>query len=120
MAVSIDAEHPGKLRVADEAYDRKVAGIISGAGGVQAGIVMGQTGTIADGEHPVALAGRVYAWADASTGPITPGDLLTTSHTPGHVMRVSNHAQAQGAMIGKAMSALESGRGLVLVLVTLQ
>ncbi len=44
----------------------------------------------------------------------------STSDTPGHVMRVSDHAQAQGAVIGKAMSALESGRGLVLVLVTLQ
>ena len=39
---------------------------------------------------------------------------------PGHVMRVSDHAQAQGAIIGKAMSTLESGRGLVLVLVALQ
>ena len=81
---------------------------------------MGQPGTLADGEHLVALAGRVYCWVDASYGAIEPGDLLTTSDTPGHAMKVTDHAQAQGAILGKAMSSLEGGRGLVLVLVSLQ
>jgi hypothetical protein len=62
----------------------------------------------------------VYVWADASAGPIRPGDLLTTSDTPGYVMKVSDYARAQGAIIGKAMSSLESGQGLILVLVSLQ
>jgi len=57
---------------------------------------------------------------DADQGAIRPGDLLTTSSTPGHGMKVTDHAQAQGAIIGKAMSALEKGKGLVLVLVSLQ
>jgi len=35
-------------------------------------------------------------------------------------MRVRNYAKAQGAIIGKAMTGLKSGRGLVLVLVSLQ
>jgi hypothetical protein len=35
-------------------------------------------------------------------------------------MKVTDHAKAQGAIIGKAMTALAEGRGLVLVLVTLQ
>jgi hypothetical protein len=35
-------------------------------------------------------------------------------------MKVTDHAQAQGAILGKAMSPLTQGRGLVLVLVTLQ
>jgi hypothetical protein len=35
-------------------------------------------------------------------------------------MRVADHDRAQGAIIGKAMSSIESGRGLVLVLVSLQ
>ena len=59
MVVSIDAENPGKLAVSLEAYDRKVAGIVSGAGGVQSGMLMGQKGSIADGSIPVALTGRV-------------------------------------------------------------
>jgi hypothetical protein len=35
-------------------------------------------------------------------------------------MRVADHARAQGAVIGKAMSVLKEGKGMVLVLVTLQ
>jgi hypothetical protein len=97
-----------------------VAGIVSGAGGIKPGLLMGQEGSIANGEHPVALSGRVYCSVDASNGPIEPGDFLTTSDTPGHAMKVTNHAQAQGAIIGKAMTGLKDGKGLVLVLVTLQ
>jgi hypothetical protein len=120
MLVSIDPDRPGRLRVASSAYDRTVAGILSGAGGVNPGMVMGQKGSLADGEHPVALTGRVYALADASAGPIQPGDLLTTSPRPGHAMKVTDHARAQGAIIGKAMTPLAEGQGLVLVLVSLQ
>ena len=120
MVVSIDPERPGRLTLSDRAYDRRVAGVISGAGGVNTGMLMGQRGSEADGELPVALAGRVYVWADASDGPITPGDLLTTSDRPGHAMRVDDHGQAGGAILGKAMTGLSEGRGLVLVLVSLQ
>ena len=120
MVVSIDPVHAGKLVVCGRAYDRRVAGIVSGAGGVEPGMVMGQKGSIASGEHPVALTGRVYCMADASNGPIEPGDLLTTSNLPGHAMRVDDPARAQGAILGKAMTSLESGRGMVLVLVGLQ
>jgi hypothetical protein len=120
LVVCIDPENPGKLAVSGGAYDRTVAGVISGAGGVQPGMVMGQEGTLADGEHAVALSGRVYVRCDASAGPIRPGDLLTTSEVPGHAMRVADTDRAQGAILGKAMSALDEGSGLVLVLVTLQ
>jgi hypothetical protein len=120
LLVSIDPQHPGKLRVSDHAYDRGVAGVISGAGGVQPGMVMGQAGSLASGQQAVALNGRVYCWADASGGPITPGDLLTTSDIPGHAMRVTDYERAHGAIVGKAMTDLAQGKGLVLVLVTLQ
>ena len=79
-----------------------------------------ETGTEVDGRFPVALTGRVYVWVDASYGAVQPGDLLTTSDTPGHAMVVADHEQAQGAILGKAMTALPEGRGLVLVLVSLQ
>jgi hypothetical protein len=120
MVVSIDPNEPGKLIVSDKAYDRKVAGIISGAGGVKPGMIMGQEGTEAHGSSPVALSGRVYCWADASQGAIEPGDLLTSSDVPGHAMKVGDYAKAQGAVIGKAMTSLKEGTGLVLVLVALQ
>jgi hypothetical protein len=76
--------------------------------------------TIAKQSRPVALTGRVYVFADATHDPIRPGDLLTTADIPGHAMKVTDYARAQGAVLGKAMSALPAGRGLVLVLVSLQ
>lgn len=120
MVVAINPDRPGQLRIADKAYDHRVAGIISGANGVNPGLTMKQEGTVADGSFPVSLTGRVYCWADASYSVIEPGDLLTTSDTFGHAMKVTDHAKAQGAVIGKAMSSLKEGKGLVLVLVSLQ
>ncbi|KPJ99606.1 MAG: hypothetical protein AMK71_09450, partial [Nitrospira bacterium SG8_35_4] len=96
------------------------AGIVSGANGIQAGLTMHQEGTETEGEVPVALTGRAYAWADASYGPIEPGDMLTTSDTAGHAMKVGDSDRAHGTIIGKAMTSLNKGKGLVLVLVTLQ
>ena len=117
--VIIDDVNPGHLKMSNHAYDTRVAGIVSGANGINPGISLHQDGAFAGGEN-VALSGRVYALADASFGAIKPGDMLTTSSTPGHCMKVTNHAKAQGAIIGKAMSSLENGKGMVLVLVSLQ
>jgi hypothetical protein len=119
MIVSIDPNRPGELRVSDRPYDPTVAGILSGAGGVKPGMLMGQHGTRADGAHPVALSGRVYCYVDADFGAVKPGDLITTSSTPGHGMK-GEPGKAAGAIIGKAMTPLKEGRGLVLVLVSLQ
>jgi hypothetical protein len=117
--VVIDDEHPGRLKRSTQAYDKRVAGVISGANGIHPGISLKQEGALDSGEN-VALTGRVYVRADASGGPIKPGDLLTTSNTPGQAMKVSDFTQSQGAILGKAMSALPAGQGMVLVLVTLQ
>ena len=69
----------------------------------------------------VALAGRVYCNVEATGGTIEPGDLLTTSSTPGYAMKAVDRTSAQGAILGKAMERLEGGtKGQILVLVTLQ
>lgn len=120
QVVCIDPDRPGELKLSDKAYDTCVAGVISGAGGVRPGMVMGQKGSVADGAHPVALTGRVYVKADARRRPIRPGDLLTTSDTPGYAMKVGDSGLAQGAVLGKAMTGLAGGQGLILVLVSLQ
>ncbi|NQT20319.1 MAG: hypothetical protein HQ592_11485, partial [Planctomycetes bacterium] len=117
MVVAIDPHNPGKLRLAVKAYDRTVAGVISGANGVRPGVTMQQEGTAASGTLPVALTGRVYCWCDAANGAIEPGDLLTTSDTPGHAMKVTDYDRSRGATIGKAMTSLKEGRGFVLMLV---
>jgi hypothetical protein len=117
--VVIDEQDPGRLKLSSKPYDTRVAGIVSGANGVQPGIALHQEGKLEGGQN-VALSGRVYVLADASNGPIKPGDLLTTSARQGYAMKVSDHVQAQGAVLGKAMSGLKEGYGTVLVLVTLQ
>ncbi|MBS0198109.1 MAG: hypothetical protein JSR77_15250 [Planctomycetes bacterium] len=119
--VSIDRGRDGRLRLCDSAYDTAVAGVISGAKGLNPGMVLSAEGdACGDGSTHVAMSGRVWVWCDASFGPIARGDRLTSSAVPGHAMRVSDSARADGAVIGKAMSELRDGRGLVLVLVNLQ
>jgi hypothetical protein len=101
--VVIDDQHPGRLRVSDQPYDKRVAGVVSGAGGLKPGLTMAQQGATDKGAA-VALSGRVYTLATAANG----------------AMKVTDSAKAQGAVLGKAMSGLKEGQGMVLVLVSLQ
>jgi hypothetical protein len=104
----------GLVRPCSRDYDTSVAGVVSGGGGVRPAIVLDPH----DGGVPVALMGKVWGLADASFGPISPGDLLTTSSTPGHARRVNDNSRSYGALIGKALTALPSGQGAVRVLVS--
>lgn len=119
MVVSIDPDKPGALKPSAGSYDHCVAGIVSGAGGVQPGLLMMQKDVL-EGDHQVALVGRVYGLCDATYGAIKPGDLLTTSPTPGYAMKVTDYTSSRGAILGKAMTKLDKGKDLVLVLVGLQ
>jgi hypothetical protein len=120
--VVIDPDNPGDLMVSTIAYDSKVAGIISGAKGLAPGMVLrSDAHAETNGRHLVAMSGRVWCKCEASSGAIRPGDLLTTSGTAGHAMRVATDADVpRGAILGKAMTGLGDGTGLVLVLVNLQ
>lgn len=122
MVMSIDPDHPGSLRVATEAYDARVAGIHSGGNNLPTGMIMGKEGCdlTATGEHkiPLAMTGRVWVYADESNGIITPGDRLTTSgDKPGHAMKATDKSRSDGAVVGKAMTGVDSRTGMVLVLV---
>lgn len=120
MVVMIDPDHEGNVKLASGAYNKCVAGVISGANDLKAGMVLGQFEGQPEGK-PVALSGRVWTYVDASDTAVEPGDLLTTAETPGYAMPVVDHSRAHGATIGKAMSRLPKGeKGLVLVLVNLQ
>ncbi len=66
------------------------------------------------------MTGRVYVKCTTENGPIAPGDLLTTSAMAGHAMKATDRERSHGSVIGKAMTGLETGQGLVLVLVNLQ
>jgi hypothetical protein len=112
-------DNSGGVRVSDEAYDRRVAGVVSGAGGYRPAVILDrqEAGT---NRRPLALMGKVYCRVDASDAPIAIGDLLTTSSTPGHAMKAVNPTRAFGAVIGKALRPLAGGCGLVPILVALQ
>ena len=123
-----DVVEPGTVMVVDddetlspsiEEYDKRVAGVISGAGSYKPGLVLDRRGS-SRSRQPLALLGKVYCKIDATLAPIAVGDLLTTSSVPGHAMKASDPARAFGAVIGKALRRLDGGRGLVPILIALQ
>jgi hypothetical protein len=120
MVVMIDDEKVGQMELATGRYNKRVAGVISGANELGAGMILGSFDNMENG-MPVALSGRVWTFVDASDKAVEAGDLLTTSDTPGYAMPVIDDSAAHGATIGKAMSRLAKGeKGMVLVLVNLQ
>ena len=106
--VALDQERPGYLRRASLAADPAVFGIAA------------HEAITSNGVAQVALVESRYALvkADASYGAILPGDLLVSSPTSGHVMR--GVAPLPGTIIGKAAEALETGTGMIKVLVMLR
>jgi hypothetical protein len=109
----------GAVRVSDRSCDTRVVGIVSGAANYRPAMVLDAT-TETSSRRPLALMGKAYCMVDASYGAIAVGDLLTTSATPGHAMKVRDRAAAVGAVIGKALQKASAGRTLIPVLVTLQ
>ena len=100
-------------------YDKRVVGVVSGAGGLKPGIVMDRRSG-GEGRVPVALAGKVYCRVDASLGAIEVGDLLVASSNRGYAMRAETPVKAMGASIGKALEPLAEGRAEILVLAGLK
>ena len=109
----------GTLRPSGEPYDKRVAGVLSGAGEYKPGITLDRQPAQAN-RLPVALLGKVCCKVDAQYSRIDVGDLLTTSATPGHAMRATDPSRAFGAVIGKALRPLAEGTGLIPILVALR
>ncbi|MBP7392904.1 MAG: hypothetical protein KA945_03600 [Zoogloea sp.] len=111
--------HEGGLACSEKAYDKRVVGVVSGAGHFKPGIVMDKQ-AVSGNRQPIALLGKVFCKVDARFGAIEIGDLLTTSETPGHAMRTDDPSRAFGAVIGKALRAFTSGQGMIPILIALQ
>jgi hypothetical protein len=112
----------GALGPSAAAYDHRVVGVVAGAGALKSGLVMGARidGTA---DLPIAISGQVYVRASLEGGAIGPGDLLVASTTPGVAMKSTNTDRSTGAVIGKALEALElkdQTEGLVRILVMLR
>ncbi len=108
----INPEQPGLMRRSSAAEDHRVFGIV--ADRVSSEVEKSPAAL----QAPVVLYGIAMCKVDASYGSIQVGDLLTTSWTPGHAMRVDN--ARTGALLGKALEPLDSGTGMIKVLVTLR
>ncbi|MEI7995549.1 MAG: hypothetical protein WCH01_11675 [Methylococcaceae bacterium] len=110
----------GELVPCVNPYEKKVVGVVAGAGSFRPGIVLGKLEKSVSLRQPIALVGKVFCKVDASYGPIEVGDLLTSSATHGHAMKASDPTRAFGSVIGKAMAPLGDGLGLIPILISLQ
>ncbi len=109
----------GSLHQSHCAYDKRVAGVVSGAGDYKPGIVLDKK--VSDRPRkPVALLGKVFCKVDATQSAIEVGDLLTTSTIPGHAMKVVDSSKALGTIIGKALRPFKEGQGMIPILIALQ
>ena len=59
----------GRLAAAAESYDKRVAGVISGAGAYRPGVILGRQSE-GGSRAPIALMGRVFCKVDADFAPI--------------------------------------------------
>ena len=117
--VVLDTARSNQVIAATQAYDSRVAGVIS----AQPGLVLGEA---ADGRVLVATTGRVRIKVDATNGPIQIGDLLVTSDREGVAMKSvpveigGVRIHRPGTLIGKALEPLAKGTGEILALLSLQ
>jgi len=102
-----------------EAYDTRVAGVVS----EKPGVLLGVPG---ESKVKVATMGRVRVRVDATINPIEAGDILVSSDKPGTAMKsvpvdvAGIKLHRPGTVIGKALEALPSGEGEILVLLSMQ
>ena len=113
----VDARAPGKFLKSTASYSTLVAGVYSTKPGV---VGRRQTTPKGSDEIPMAMIGIVPTKVSAENGAVKPGDLLVTSSKPGYAMKGTDRERFTGAILGKALGAVEKGAGVIEVLVTLQ
>lgn len=112
-----DPDHPGDFLKSSTPYSTAVLGVYSTKPGFVGRRMKGPKGP---NEVPMAMVGIVPTKVTAMNGPIHVGDLLVTSSIPGYAMKGTNRSRMLGAIIGKALGNLQSGKGVIEVGVTLQ
>jgi hypothetical protein len=115
----LDEESDRQLRLADEAYSTRVAGIYSTKPGTLSTNHDIDSKALED-EVPMAVIGIVPCKVTTANGEIHRGDLLVSSGLPGYAMKGTERERMLGAIVGKAMQELKTGTGVIEVLVTLE
>lgn len=121
----IDPQHTNAVRQSREPNTLLVAGVYSTQPSF---LAIGQHKIDDDrtGEVPVAMLGIVPTKVTAANGPIQIGDLLVTSSLAGHAMKAQPKMvdgvaiYPTGAILGKALEPLQTGTGIIKVMVTLR
>jgi len=107
----------GQLARSTQAYQPTVVGVYSTKPAFLGGAEIEDEINV--GKVPLAVVGVVPVKVSAENGSIQPGDLLVASSTAGHAMRAGANP-AVGTVVGKALAGLDSGTGVILMLVVLQ
>ena len=81
-------------------------------------MVVGIAGESRQGRVMTIVSGVAFVRTDASMASIRRGDLLVSSPLPGHAMKMK--AFIPGTVIGKALEPLDSGTGMIRVLVMMR
>jgi len=116
----IDPSGNRMIDLSDQPYSTRVAGIVSTKPGLLGSKYNDPTDPHLDKEIPLAVVGIAPCKVSTENGPIAVGDLLVTSSTVGFAMKGTDRSKMLGAVLGKAMQPLKSGKGVIQVLVTLQ
>lgn len=107
----------GEVEKSAEPYSALVAGIYATK---PRAIGRRQNLSASADELPMAMVGIVPTKVAAENGPIHKGDLLVTSSAKGYAIKKTDRSQLVGAVLGKARCSLNSGTGVIQVLVTLR
>lgn len=102
---------PGRVTRSVLEADRAAIGVVCERPAVLLG------GPLRDGHVAVAIQGVCAVRVDASERPLRPGDSLVAGKSPGHAAASADPAGQAGAIIGKALEGLDTGRGLVRALI---
>jgi C1A family cysteine protease len=130
--LELDPDHAGHYRKSRGPCSTLVAGVVS----TDPGFVLGSA--VTDHSSPItdspfssstlnlarrtsnsallALIGIVPMKVTDEGGPIEPGDLLTTSSTPGYAMKWNQEDGTACGLVGKALEPFNSGTGIIQVL----
>jgi hypothetical protein len=117
--LAIDPRHNGTFVRVDVPYSTRVAGVFA----TKSGVVASSHGLGTEefrSEVPLAITGIVPCKVTIENGPVQRGDLLVSSSEAGYAMKGTDRARMPGAIIGKALEPLVSGKGAIDILVTLE
>jgi hypothetical protein len=112
-----------EVQLTDVAMDTRVCGVVDEpelTGSRTSDLNLAKIGGLKVGVM-VTLGAFAHCKVDADIASVVPGDLLVTSPTRGHAQKLNPDAPPKpGAIIGKALGALASGKGTIPVIISHQ